>query len=121
MNKVKAGDRVKYNDNFSWMAGQEYVVSSAIDDRVRFTDGGWEHACNLEIVAPAPSRPAIVARVGLDDRPIPSARPFVHADKYLAQQEAERLAEANPGTAFEVYELVSRSKAPAPVATTEVL
>jgi hypothetical protein len=62
-------------------------------------------------------RPTIVARIDGG----PSPRPYVHANRDAATKEAERLAKANPGGTFGIYELVAKSTASAPVVSTEVL
>jgi hypothetical protein len=49
----------------------------------------------------------------------PATRPYVHSSRVLAETEARRLSEANPGKDFYVFELASKSSAPAPVATTK--
>jgi hypothetical protein len=62
-------------------------------------------------------REAIVAVIEKGG-PRPSQKPFVHPDITSAESEARRLAEIHPGTEFGVYELISKSSAPNPVATT---
>lgn len=48
----------------------------------------------------------------------PSMTPYVHPNKAAAEVEARRLAEANPGQDFLVFEVASASKAERPAATT---
>lgn len=62
-------------------------------------------------------RDAIVA-VLENGHPIPSRKPYVHANAGAAEVEARRLSELYPGNRFAVYELVSVSSAPKPIATT---
>lgn len=49
--------------------------------------------------------PAIVARLD-NGQPLPATRPHVHASVADASKEATRLAKANPGREFAVYEMV---------------
>lgn len=49
--------------------------------------------------------PAIVARID-SGQPLPARKPYVHASVADASKEATRLAKANPGREFAVYEIV---------------
>lgn len=74
----------------------------------------------LTLITPEPivrtvKKPAIVAKI-INGSPQPSTRPFVHADFEAAAKEAVRLAEANPGTEFAVYERVTARIADRPTA-----
>jgi len=55
------------------------------------------------------SAPAIVARID-NGQPKPATRPYVHPNRASAEKEAARLAKANPGREFGVYEFVSSAK-----------
>ncbi len=84
-----------------------YDTLTIVSDDRGSSINGWCHTFFELVAAP---KPHIVARV-YGGSPQPSARPFVHTTCASAQAEAERLANANPGTSFEVYALVSRSLA----------
>lgn len=61
---------------------------------------------------------AIVALIE-NGTPKPATRPYVHDSRDGAEQEARRLAALHAGSEFAVFELVSRSHAPKPIATTK--
>jgi hypothetical protein len=51
-------------------------------------------------------------------KPRPNSRPYIHTTVNSAEKEARRLSVANPGQEFAVFQRVSVSRAPVPVATT---
>lgn len=57
----------------------------------------------------APTNPAIVALIE-NGQPLPSRRPFIHADEASASKEAARLASKHKGQSFGVYVLTQTVK-----------
>lgn len=127
---IKVGDRVRViaRDRPIWSGKEGDVI---FDDRsslcplfVRFGLGlfqqAWFDPADLELVTeptPPAARQAIVIRTVIGV-PCPAKHPYVHADRAAAITEAERLARANPGEEFAVYERVAASVADDPVVRT---
>jgi hypothetical protein len=134
--EIKVGDKVRCTKDYhgQFTAGKIYEVRrisgamlSVVEDDVGRKTNGWG-ADNFELVtdsvsvtpsAPTPplvtNTPHIVAAVqswGIS----PAQRPHVHANSNLANTEARRLAEANPGVEFAIYARVSGYRADKPVA-----
>lgn len=114
--KFKAGDRVVYKDGGGEAGiikcvkteygsdGAPYSGSTAYE----YEDGGWDYESSLVLATP---QPCIVARVNQFGTPMPSSSPHVHVNAEAATAEAERLARANPGQEFAVYQRVAGRKA----------
>lgn len=122
--KFKVGDRVRANDDPpSGEIGTIRAVENDVTYLVEFDtwrcghDGdiglpksGWwlidEEMDLLPIEAETSgTTPAIVARIH-NGQPSPARKPYVHASVADASKEATRLAKANPGREFAVYEMV---------------
>lgn len=86
-------------------------VSIASDDVGEF-NGIREEFFELASRARQPCIVAINGRAGYS----PAPKPFVHENFELASKEAKRLAEANPGNEFAVYERVKGYRAEKPTA-----
>ena len=52
-NKFRVGDRVVYKKG-TGLAGEIRVVKAVDYSNVSFTSGGWDSACRLKLVEPAP-------------------------------------------------------------------
>lgn len=121
--KFKVGDRVVYDGHTAILReildGDRYIpylIEFESDvgyghngnnvGKVRLTSNrGWW----VENITAAVASPAIVARLD-NGQPRPASNPHVHADRASAEKEAARLASANPGKEFAVYEFVSSAK-----------
>jgi hypothetical protein len=123
--KFKVGDRVKFRDDYGSSArgNEATVIKLNVWGKygVQVDQGGkWgistESASSLELLPPTTiadivrkHSPAIVCRVD-NGQPLQSTRPFVHHDSDAASDEAGRLAKANPGKEFAVYEYKRSAK-----------
>lgn len=126
--KFKVGDKVRIarsdKDFKQKHIGREFTISE--QQGTIYGEHAWiGHpesspyvwaSSELELLTPAPTtiadlvrKHAIVAVIE-DGQPKPATRPYVHADRANATTEADRLANANKGQEFGVYELVSVAK-----------
>lgn len=109
--KFKVGDYIT-NPDFGWI-GRGYRVTRIDRNRVCLDPGtGGDpisyYLCD-DFVLVRPASHAIVARLD-NGKPRPAVAPYVHADTAAAKREAARLAKANPGCEFGVYELVDSKR-----------
>lgn len=117
--KFKVGDRVRITNPANFRTGtrvgdigvvtKDYTGGMFVDiDLHHETDGVINQIAKPTDIKMAPN-PAIVARID-NGQPEPATNPYVHADRDSALREAARLAKANPGKEFGVYEYVSSAK-----------
>ncbi len=117
----KVGDTVRAKEDVYnvLVQGKHYLIVATKPGFVDISDlnglnvqKGW-YASRFDLVAAAeaPRKCIVASKSG-----VPSPRPYVHSNRESATTEAKRLAEANPGNEFAVYERVSGFKADKPVA-----
>lgn len=111
--KFKVGDRVKFVDDYGYGFGGVRATVINVDGCGVQVDTGekngisTELASSLCLVAEATSDTTHTIVCRLDNgQPLPARKPYVHASVADASKEATRLAKANPGREFGVYEMV---------------